>query len=348
MRNGVPALRKGLLGNVGCKNENAIALYQFNTITDLSIRSEFESHTLWHTERQAQLQRRPRNYSIHHERPPSASTNISTSSHSDGSSPGAPESTTTVDTPPPSNSHNLVRSPITFNEHNIPDFDFNFGTISSTTPASSNPLPIIKTLDDVVARFPAFEIGNPDDHSHASRDYKCADCDAIFSTQKDCDLHNRSRFCPGSAATAFALYRDVRQPGGYRIDKKYLPFNGQHSRIKCQKCHLSFSNRLSKKVHERSHAAAQNECQHCHKTFSTTTELESHYQWHDDMEHRHHRDKCRMKLPGLKLQSKPLHKRLSKTGVGDFGRKSVFLADDDLTVIPENSVGESRAQGKNV
>jgi hypothetical protein len=239
-----------------------------------------------------------------------------------------------------------VGSPVTFSEHNIPDFDFNFGAISSITPASSNPLPIIKTLDDMVARFPAFDIGNPDHPSQASRDYKCADCEAIFSTQRDCDLHNRSRFCPGSAATAFALYRDVRQPGGYRIDKKYLPFNGQHSQIKCQKCHLGFSNRLLKKVHERTHTAAEAECQHCQKTFSTTTELESHYQWHDDMEHRHHRDKCRMKLPGLKLQSKTLHKRLSRTGVGDFGRRSVFLADDDLTAIPENSVGESREQGK--
>jgi hypothetical protein len=66
------------------------------------------------------------------------------------------------------------------------------------------------------------------------------------------------------------------------------------------------------------------------------------------MEHRHHREKCRMKLPGLKLQSKTLHKRLSRPGVGDFGRKSVFLADDDLAVIPENSVGGSRQQGNKV
>jgi hypothetical protein len=208
-------------------------------------------------------------------------------------------------------------------------------------------LPIIKTLEDVVARFPAFEIEKVDDQSETSRDYKCADCEAIFSTQKDCDLHNQSRFCPGSAAIAFALYRDVRQPGGYRIDKKYLPFNGQQSSIKCQKCHVSFSNRLQKKVHERSHAEAHIECLHCRKPFSTTTELESHYQWHDDMEHRHHRNRCRRKLPGLKLQSKALHKRQSRAGVADFGRKSVFLADEELSAIPENSVGESREQGKN-
>lgn len=197
-----------------------------------------------------------------------------------------------------------------------------------------------------MARFPAFDIEKAVDHSDTDRDYKCADCEAIFSTQKDCDLHNQSRFCAGSAAIAYALYRDLRQPGGYRIDKKYLPFNGQQSSIKCQKCNLSFSNRLLKKVHERSHPLAQIECLHCRKSFSTTTELESHYQWHDDMEHRHHRNKCRRKLPGLKLQSKTLQKRSSRTGVAEFGRKSVFLADEDLTAIPENSIAESRGQCK--
>ena len=174
----------------------------------------------------------------------------------------------------------------------------------------------------------------------------CSDCQAVFSTQKDCDLHSSSRFCPGSAAIAFALYRDVRQPGGYRIDKKYLPFEGKYSTIKCQKCHLSFSDRLLKKVHERSHVSAQIECLHCREIFSTTTELEVHYQWHDDMEYRHHRDKCRRKLPGLKLHSKTSHKRLSRAGVGDFGRKSVFLSDEDLTAIPEQSNTESRGQSK--
>ncbi len=197
-----------------------------------------------------------------------------------------------------------------------------------------------------MVRFPAFEIEKTDDTSHTTRDYKCADCEAIFSAQKDCDLHAQSRFCPGSAAVAFALYRDVRQPGGYRIDRKYLPFNGQYSSIKCQKCHLSFSNSLQRKVHELSHPSPQIECLHCENQFSTTTELESHYQWHDDMEHRHHRNKCRRKLPGLKLESKALHKRQSRAGVAEFGRKSVFLADEDLSVIPENSVGDSQGEGR--
>jgi Zinc finger, C2H2 type len=197
-----------------------------------------------------------------------------------------------------------------------------------------------------VARFPAFEIEKTGDQSHVNRDYKCADCEALFSTQRDCDLHNQSRFCPGSAAVAFALYRDVRQPGGYRIDKKYLPFNGQQTSIKCPKCDLSFSNRILKRVHERGHPVANMECFHCRKTFSTTTELESHYQWHDDMEYRHHRDKCRRKLPGLKLQSKTLPKRQPRTGVADFGRKSVFLAEEDLTAIPEHSNGENGEQGR--
>lgn len=309
-------------------------------------RSAFEAHTLWHTHRQAQLQRRPRKYSTH-ERQPSGSTNRSASSHSDRSGPCAPESATTTEFPSsPSKSQNIAKVPILFSEHSIPDFDFNFDSISPLPPTSSHSLPIIKTLADVLARFPAFDIEKTGDLSHTTRDYKCADCEAIFSTQKDCDLHTQSRFCPGSAAIAFALYRDVRQPGGYRIDKKFLPFNGQYSSIKCQKCHLSFSNRLQKKVHELSHPSAQIECLHCEKLLSTTTELESHYQWHDDMEHRHHRNKCRRKLPGLKLQSIALPKRQPRAGVADFGRKSVFLADEDLPVIPENRVEDGRGQGK--
>lgn len=82
------------------------------------------------------------------------------------------------------------------------------------------------------------------------------------------------------------------------------------------------------------------------KVFSTTTELESHYQWHDDMEYRHHRDKCRRKLPGLKLQTKTLQKRSSRAGVADFGRKSVFLADEELAAIPEDFGDESAEQGE--
>jgi DNA-directed RNA polymerase subunit RPC12/RpoP len=237
-----------------------------------------------------------------------------------------------------------TKSPIEFSEPKIPDFEFNFGTISPITPSSTNSLPIIKTLEDVVARFPAFEIEGAKDQIQTNRDYKCADCEAIFSTQKDCDLHNQSRFCPGSAAIAYALYRDVRQPGGYRIDKKYLPFNGQESSIKCSKCELSFRTRLLKRVHERSHATAHIECLHCRKAFSTTTELETHYQWHDDMEYRHHRNRCRKRLPGLKLQSKTLQKRISRAGVADFGRKSVFLADEELTTVPEVPMAENRDQ----
>ena len=283
------------------------------------------------------------------QRPRSTSTSKTVSSHSDGSGQHAPESATTVEGPlSPPKSHNTAKIPVAFGEHNIPSFDFDFGTLLPMTPISRHSLPVIKTLEDVVARFPAFEIEKADKHSRTNRDYKCADCEAIFSSQKDCDLHNQSRFCPGSAAIAFALYRDARQPGGYRIDKKYIPFDGQQSSIKCRKCHLSFNNRLLKNLHERNHPPAHMECLHCGKQFSTTTELESHYQWHDDMEHRHHRNKCRRKLPGLKLQSEPLHQSQFRADVADLGRKSVFLADEDLKVVAEDSMGETREQGRSV
>lgn len=186
-----------------------------------------------------------------------------------------------------------------------------------------------------MTRFPAFNVEKKTDQLQKKRDHACLDCEAVFSSQKDCDLHNQSRFCPGSAAVAFVLYRDSTQQGGYRVDKKHLPFNSQSSSIKCSKCPLAFSNRLVKKVHERTHPAPRLECLHCKKPFSTMAQLDSHYEWHDDMEHRHHRDKCRRKLPGLKLQSTSATKRLSKIGIADFGRKSVFLADDDMGPISE-------------
>lgn len=227
----------------------------------------------------------------------------------------------------------------------IPDFDFGFGTISPISPASGQIHPPIKTLNDILARFPSFEIENRDHQSHTIRDYKCADCEAVFSTQKDCDAHTQSRSCPGSAVIAFALYRDLGQPGGYRIDKKYLPFDGQQSCFKCKKCHLSFSNRLLKRVHEHSHPQPHIKCLHCAKPFSTAIELESHYQWHDDMEFRHHRNECRRKLPGLKLQSKPVQNH-TNTGVADFGRKSVLIADEDLDATPGQYDEEGRGLGK--
>lgn len=196
-----------------------------------------------------------------------------------------------------------------------------------------------------MARFPAFEIEKKDDQSDSVRENDCADCQAIFSTPEDRDLHNRSKFCPGSAAIAFALYRDVRQPGGYRIEKKYLPFNRKQSSIRCQKCDLGFSNRSLKEVHERRHSSAHIECLHCRRALSTTYELEWHYQWHDDMEHRHHRDRCRRRLPGPKLHGKTLQKRHSRAGVADFGRRSTLLADEELRAIPEDSISGSRSQG---
>jgi hypothetical protein len=344
-QHGMSTLRKSLTRPVS--SLPCYRMQKVHKLTDI-IRSAFEDHSLWHTQRQAQLKRRPRNYQSS-ERPRSATVDQTGWSHSDGSVESPAASATTLGSPP-RRSHSqqaLSTVPITVDESSIiPEFDFNFDTISPLAPvASCQSLSIIKTLEDVVARFPAFEIDESDDQSHRSLDYKCADCEAVFSTQRDCDLHNQSKFCPGSAAIAYALYRDMRRPGGYRIDTKYLPFNGQKSSIKCSKCHLSFPDRVSKKVHERSHPAALLECLHCQKMFSTNTELESHYQWHDDMEYRHHRNRCRRKLPGLKLQAKPLQKRSSRAGVADFGRKSVFLADDELAVIPEDVNEEPEEPG---
>ena len=246
----------------------------------------------------------------------------------------------------PSASHSITKPRVGVGEHHVLSCDFNFGTFSRVSQTDSQNLPVIKTFADVVVRFPSFDIENPDDQSFIERHYKCADCQAVFSTQKDFDVHSLSRFCPGSAAVAYALYRDLRRPGGYRIDTKYLPFDGHQICFKCKKCHLRFSNRLLKQAHERSHPRPHMECVHCPRSFNTAIELELHYQWHDDMEYRHHRDKCLKKLPGLKLQSKPLKKRHSKIGVADFSRKSVLIGDEHLAAIPEQHGEEGQEQGK--
>lgn len=343
MSNGLSALRKVLLRHVCCTIRVLLLLQGSKLIIANS--SEFETHCLWHSERQIELQRGPRIHNTN-QKPHSASTDQSTNSQSDISAQCPPGSVTTAESlSSPSTRHGTTKPPVAVGENNILGSDFSFGTFSPISAADSQDLALIKTFADVVVRFPSFDIENPDEQSSVERDYKCADCQAVFSTQQDFDVHTLSRFCPGSAAVAYALYRDLRQPGGYRIDKKYLPFDGRQISFKCKKCHLRFSNRLVKQAHERSHPRLHIECLHCQRSFSTVIELESHYQWHDDMEYRHHRDKCLKKLPGLKLQSKYLKKRHSKIGVADFGKKPVLIGEH-LAAIPEQHGGEGQEQGK--
>jgi len=121
------------------------------------------------------------------------------------------------------------------------------------------------------------------------------------------------------------MISDGTQPGGYRVERRLLPFDISHSRIKCSKCKLSFVDPEALNRHQTSHVSQHLECVHCQKLFHTVTELESHYEWHDDMEFRHHRNKIRAKQPGLKLLSELGYRDQTKVAIPTF-RKQLALA----------------------
>lgn len=182
----------------------------------------------------------------------------------------------------------------------------------------------IHTVLDVLKKFPEY---NPDESGHgkdSAPDLECPDCHAVFFSRKDCLDHQQSSSCPDSAAVAYVMIGDPAQPGGYRVERRLLSFDVSRSRIKCTKCKQSFANQLGLEAHQASHVLENLECVHCQRLFHTVTELEYHYDWHDDMEFRHHRDRLRAKQPGLKLQSELGYRDQTKVAVPNFKRQSVL------------------------
>jgi hypothetical protein len=182
----------------------------------------------------------------------------------------------------------------------------------------------IHTVEDILGKFPEYEEDqNKDDDGH-SRDLECQDCHAVFFSRADCDYHQQTSLCQDSAAVAYVMISDAAQPGGYRVERRLLPFDLSHSRIKCPKCKQSFATREGLERHQTSHVAQHLECVHCQRLFHTVTELDSHYDWHDDMEFRHHRNKIRAKQPGLKLLSELGYRDQTKVAAPTFKRQSMF------------------------
>ena len=120
------------------------------------------------------------------------------------------------------------------------------------------------------------------------------------------------------------MISDAAQPGGYRVERRLLPFDVSHSRVKCPKCKQSFATQEGLERHQTSHIAQHLECVHCQMLFHTVTELESHYDWHDDMEFRHHRNKIRAKQPGLKLLSELGYRDQTNVALPTFRRQSAL------------------------
>jgi hypothetical protein len=184
--------------------------------------------------------------------------------------------------------------------------------------------PGIRTVGDVLRKFPGYDEEHIKDGKEHSRDLECQDCHAVFFSRADCDYHQQTSLCQDSAAVAYVIISDATQPGGYRVERRFLAFDVSQSRMKCPKCNQTFVAREGLERHQTSHVEQHLECLHCQKLFHTATELESHYDWHDDMEFRHHRNRIRAKQPGLKLLSELGYRDQTKVAGPTFKRQPMF------------------------
>ena len=190
------------------------------------------------------------------------------------------------------------------------------------TPTREEPQPVgIHSVSDVLKKFPAFDAEQHDQGKGHVKDLECPDCHAVLFSRADCEYHSQTSACPDSAALAYVLIVDATQPGGYRVERRLLPFDVTHSRLKCRKCKQSYGTQEEMESHQASHDGEYVECVHCQKAFQTNEELESHYDWHDDMEFRHHRNRVRAKQPGLKLQSELGYRDQSNFAMPSFKRR---------------------------
>jgi hypothetical protein len=278
----------------------------------VSGRSIFEGHCRWHSERQTQLRRpKQRQYRTNVHSESEITVSPATSTLSDSSNRQSDyASLASTDLNNTSSQLGVTLGPA-----------FEVPSLEVTAP-SEEPLGI-HTIEDVLRKFPEYEDQNKDDKGR-SRDLECQDCHAVFFSQVDCDYHQQINLCQDSAAVAYVMISDAAQPGGYRVERRLLPFDVSQSRIKCPKCNHSFATREGLERHQTSHVAQHLECVHCHRLFHTVTELESHYDWHDDMEFRHHRNRIRAKQPGLKLLSELGYRDQTKVAVPTFKTQSMF------------------------
>ena len=203
---------------------------------------------------------------------------------------------------------------------------------ASTTSAQSREVNAsrIKTLADVLYRFPSFPIDGTPQADSQREDFACENCDAVFSAQDDLICHQSSDYCLGNTARAFILYRDSSQIGAYRIEERRTILDQSLSLYKCPKCAIGFSSRTLLQEHESKHSTSTVMCLHCHFEYESPQELEMHYQWHDDMEFRHHKDTILERQPGTRLRGL-LHGNESISSNLGTARTSYFLDGRSLS-----------------
>jgi hypothetical protein len=176
------------------------------------------------------------------------------------------------------------------------------GNPSVTPGVTPNPQALRK-LEELLQRYPPY--GDELSEQPATHpEWICQDCDGIFPSSLERNEHYLSRYCSGSAAVVHLLIIDKSRPEGYHIEEKHIPFDSRASGFKCSKCSDVFLSTEQSQVHERTHAIEGARCLYCAKSYDTEYELQTHYDWHDDMEFRHQRDGQKAQMLKLSLFGK--------------------------------------------
>ena len=191
----------------------------------------------------------------------------------------------------------------------------------------------------IAGRFPAYRNDGIEPLHLTSQELKCKNCTFKFRSQyvatlindtelilrrEERDKHHLSRYCAGNRVVCYDLYIDHSKPGGYRIERVTIPFDGksEDALFACDKCSSLFPTEEETDRHRRTRRSPSNccwpdswliidplqpsKCLHCGKIFGTEEvfrtpflqllltltryELETHYEWHDDMELRNRID----------------------------------------------------------
>ncbi|KAK4159583.1 hypothetical protein QBC43DRAFT_247186 [Cladorrhinum sp. PSN259] len=162
---------------------------------------------------------------------------------------------------------------------------------TSTAPGSSSKT-LTQRVRGIIDRFEPYEDG-VEEKPRRLAELQCPDCDFKLRNQEELDQHILSVYCRGANIVQYLFHIDSSKPRGYYVEEKLVAFD-EHthpSKFQCRKCEEMFQSVKAMQEHEDSHPILPQVCLHCNKVFGTEYELETHYEWHDDMEYRQMVDK---------------------------------------------------------
>jgi len=143
--------------------------------------------------------------------------------------------------------------------------------------------PNIKTSDldsrvaSIAGRFPAYREDGIEPLHLTSQELKCNNCTFKFRSQyvatsmneielilcsEERDKHHLSRYCAGNNVVRYDLYIDHSKPGGYRIERVTIPFDGksEDALFACDKCSSLFPTEEKADHHKRTRSSRSNCC----------------------------------------------------------------------------------------